>query len=245
MDSPFRVAFIDIETAPNLGYTWAKWEQNVISFAKEWFILSFAVKWAGEKQTTTYGLPDFPGYKRNPTDDARLTKKLWEVLDEADLVVAHNGDKFDLRKANARFLAHKLPPPSPYKTVDTLKLARKYFSLNSNKLDDVANTLGVGRKAETGGFQLWLDCMAGKPAAWKKMLHYNAQDVILLEKVYEKLRPWHATHPRINGYYNCRVCGSDKLQSRGRVMTSTKGSQTRFQCQSCAAWSTYPTNPAA
>ena len=232
---PYRIAFIDIETAPNLGYTWAKYEQNVIAFKKEWFMLSFAVKWAGADKVKTYGLPQFEGYENDRADDSNLVAKLWSVLDEADLVVAHNGDRFDLRKANARFLQHGLTPPSPYKTVDTLKLARKYFALTSNKLDDIAKVLGLGKKAETGGFQLWLDCMAGDEKAWRKMLRYNANDVVLLEKVYECLRPWHATHPDTH-FGACYACGSGRLTRRGFEFGNGKKHQ-RLQCQGCGKWS--------
>lgn len=232
---PFRVVFLDIETAPNLGYTWAKYEQNVLSFEREWFMLSFAFKWAGDEKPKAFGLPDFPGYDDHKSNDAQLVAKLWAVLDEADLVIAHNGDKFDLRKANARFLFHRMTPPSPYRTVDTLKLARKHFALTSNKLDDVAKALGLGKKAETGGFQLWLECMAGNRAAWRKMLRYNAQDVALLEDVYERLRPWHATHPSIvNGA--CAACGGDHLVRRGTGFGNGKRYQ-RLQCYDCGKWS--------
>ena len=231
---PYRIAFIDIETAPNLGYTWGKYEQNVIAFEQEWFLLSFAVMWDGEDTAKTYKLPDFPGYDENRSNDAQLAAKLWAVLDEADLVVAHNGDRFDIKKANARFLAHGMTPPSPFKTVDTLKLARRHFALTSNKLDDVARALGLGRKAETGGFQLWRDCMAGDRKAWAKMARYNSQDVLLLAKVYERLRPWHPTHPNIE-QGTCPACGSDHLMSRGVAFNGDKRVR-RFQCYGCGKW---------
>lgn len=237
---PYRIALIDLETAPNLGYTWGKYEQNVIRFVKEWFLLSFAVKWyGGEGKTKVYALPDFPGYDEDRANDSQLVAKLWEVLDEADLVIAHNGDRFDLRKSNARFLFHGMNPPSPYRTVDTLKLVRKHFALNSNKLDDVAKLLGLGRKAETGGFELWEACMAGDRAAWRKMTRYNGQDVDLLEKIYERLRPWHATHPAIATLHaglTCPACGSTEMQKRGFDLVGQKKIQ-RFQCSGCGKWS--------
>lgn len=232
---PFRVAFLDLETAPNLGYTWAKYEQNVISFEREWFLLSFAVKWSDKKRVHTFGLPHFAGYEKDRADDKKLVAKLWSVLDEADLVIAHNGDRFDLRKANARFLQHGMTPPSPYRTVDTLKIARKYFALTSNKLNDVAKVLGLGKKSDTGGFQLWLDCMAGDAAAWRKMLRYNANDVVLLEKVYEHLRPWHTSHPDTH-IGACHACGSAKLQRRGVEFGNGKKYH-RIQCNGCGKWS--------
>jgi RNase_H superfamily len=239
MSRPYRIAFIDIETAPNLGYTWGRYEQNVIAFTREWYLLSFAVKWAGEKQTKVYCLPDFPGYAKDKTNDRRLVEKLWKVLDGADLVVAHNGDRFDLRKTNARFLVHGMTPPSPYRTVDTLKLARKHFALNSNRLDDVAQLLGLGKKAETGGFDLWLACMAGDRAAWRKMARYNRHDVVLLERVYERLRPWHTSHPNIaidSAPVGCPACASVRLQRRGFGFSANRKYQ-QYVCLDCGRWS--------
>lgn len=237
---PYRIALIDLETAPNLGYTWAKYEQNVISFVREWFLLSFAVKWYGsDEKTKVYALPDFAGYDDDRNNDAALTAKLWEVLNEADLVIAHNGDRFDLRKANARFLFHGMSPPAPYRTVDTLKLVRRHFSLNSNKLGDVAKILGLGQKAETGGFGLWESCMAGDRSAWRKMTRYNAQDVDLLEKIYERLRPWHIAHPAIAAVqdgFACPACGSALMQKRGHELIGRKRIQ-RYQCLGCGKWS--------
>jgi hypothetical protein len=232
---PYRIVYIDIETAPNLGYTWAKYEQNVIAFEREWFMLSFAFKWAGEVKPTVYTLPDFVGYDDDKSNDAQLVAKLWAVLDEADLVIAHNGDKFDIKKTNARFLLHGMAPPAPYRTIDTLKVARRHFALTSNKLDDIAKALGLGQKADTGGFQLWLDCMSGDRKAWKKMARYNGNDVDLLEKVYERLRPWHATHPCIEAGA-CAACGSDHVIRRGVAFSGGKKFQ-RYQCFECGKWS--------
>lgn len=235
-----RILLLDIETSPNLGYVWGKYEQDVIEFKDEWIMLSFSVKWLGDKKTEVYGLPDFTGYSKNKLCDKKLVSKLWEFLDEADVVIAHNGDAFDIKKSNSRFLFHMIDPPTPYKTIDTLKVARKHFKFNSNKLGDLGKTLGVGRKAETGGFTTWLACMNGDMKAWAKMKKYNKQDVVLLEDVYMKLRKWMGNHPNmniINGTTdNCPICGSDKMQKRGFSITKNGGKQ-RFQCQSCAGWS--------
>lgn len=84
-----KIAYIDIETAPSLGYVWQMWEADVLKIEKEWYIMSFAVKWDNEK-TKCYTLPDFKNYKKNPEDDSELVKKLWEVFNDADIVVGHN-----------------------------------------------------------------------------------------------------------------------------------------------------------
>src|SRR6516164_8969462 len=124
MGTDAKILFLDIETAPSLGWVWGKWEQNVIDFKRDWYVLSFAYKWAGDKKVTAKGLNDYKGYQKDRENDKALLADIWELLDETDIVVAHNGDKFDLPKINTRLLQHKNVPPSPYKTVDTLKIAR-------------------------------------------------------------------------------------------------------------------------
>lgn len=233
-----RIVLFDIETAPNLGYTWGKWEQNVIEFTRSWYLLSFAVKTLGDKRVKTYALPDYPGFKRDKENDKALTKELWKMMNEADIVVAHNGDNFDIKKANARFICHGLEPPAPYKTIDTLKVARRHFKFDSNKLDELGAYLKLGRKLPHTGFHLWKGCMTGDDKSWRLMRRYNARDVELLEKVYLKLRPWMTNHPNLNLYTDgsgCPSCKSNNIQRRG-VSVKQNGKRFRFQCQSCASW---------
>lgn len=240
-----KILLFDIETAPTLGYVWGLWEQNVglNQIYEDPYILCWAAKWLDKKTILTASLPDFPLYKKDKRNDREVMKTLWKLLDEADVVVAQNGDAFDIKWVNARFLKHGLKPPSPYKTVDTLKVAKKCFKLNSNKLEYLGNYLGIGRKLETGGFELWKSCMEGDMASWKTMVKYNIQDVALLEEVYLKIRPWMRNHPNWNLYadsdYNCPNCGSQHVQKRGFEYTRTTIKR-KYQCLSCTAWSSQP-----
>jgi DNA polymerase III epsilon subunit-like protein len=201
-------------------------------------MLSFAVKWQGERRVRTHALPDYSSFRRDKENDKALVLDFWRVLNEADIVIAHNGDAFDLKKGNARFIQHGLKPPAPYKTIDTLKIARSKFKFDSNRLDDLGNALGVGRKLPHTGKHLWFGCMAGQAAAWRKMRRYNARDVELLERVYEKIKPWATNHPNLNLYSGkggCPTCQEPTMQRRGRLATKTTVRQ-RFQCMSCGSW---------
>ena len=129
-----KILLFDIETAPNLGYVWGKWEQDVIEFDRQWYMLCFCAKWLGDKKVMTHALPDFSLYKKDPENDKELVKKLWELFNEADIIIAHNGDEFDIKKSNARFIYHGFTPNPHYKTIDTKKIAKKYFSFNENNL---------------------------------------------------------------------------------------------------------------
>jgi uncharacterized protein YprB with RNaseH-like and TPR domain len=229
-----RILFFDIETSPNLGWIWGKWEQDVIDFKSHWYVLAFTAKWY-KGETTTKGLIDYPNYDKSKENDLALIKDIWKLFDQADIVVAHNGDSFDIKKCNARFSFYGMQPPSPYQTIDTLKVAKKYFAFTSNKLDDLGKFLGIGAKYQTGGFKLWQDCMSGKREAWNKMKRYNKQDVNLLEKIYLHFLPWIKNHPNYNiftGQQACPRCGSNKLHSNG-VYRTLSGTRHRMRCYHC------------
>lgn len=226
-----KILFLDIETTPNVSYTWGKFDQDVIAFKEEWKLLSISYKWFKGK-TFFFGL--------NTLSEKELTKLTHALFDEADIIVAHNGDKFDIKKINAKFLQFHLKPPSPYKTVDTLKVLRQVAKLNSNKLNDVGVLLGLGEKVKHSGFDLWLGCMAGNPDSWKQMEKYNKQDVILLQKLYVELLPWIKNHPHFkDGKKVCPNCQSENLENRGYGINQSFKYHRR-QCRDCGAWSSTP-----
>lgn len=239
-----KVLIYDIETAPNLGYYFNLYQEgNIIETLKDWYMLSFAYKWLGEKKIYVKSLPDYKTYKKDKENDVELIKDLWELFDQADIVIAHNGNSFDQKKSSARFIKHNLLPPSPYKEIDTKLVAKRYFKFDSNKLDDLGQYLGVGRKLPTTGKATWLGCMSGDMKSWAVMCKYNIQDVVLLEKVYEKLKPWMRNHPnmavlsgKIDG---CPICSSIRVQKRG--VWFKKGVNKlieiqKYQCVDCGGW---------
>lgn len=235
-----KILLFDIETSPTVGYVWSLFETNVIKVLEPWHLLCFSYKWLGDKDAKVVALPDFDLYKKDPKNDYELVKKLHELFDQASIICGHNGDKFDIRKVNAKLIQHGFMPPSPYKTVDTLKVARRYFKFDSNRLNDLGELLNLGKKVETGGFSLWEKCIAGDKKAWDKMKKYNKQDVVLLEKVYYKLRPWMKQHPYIGVYDDiarptCTHCGSTNLENKGFAYTSSQ-SYCRYQCRECGTW---------
>lgn len=236
-----KILFFDIETMANVGYTWQKYEQNVIDFEREWYLLCFAYKWLGQTNTKAHSLPDYNLYKKDKYNDKMLAEQLWKLFDEADIIVAHNGNSFDVKMVNARFAYHGFPPPSPYKTIDTKLVAKRYFRFNSNKLDDLGNYFDLGRKIDTGGFELWLGCLNNDPMSWHRMVKYNKQDVILLEKVYLRLLPWITNHPsksfKPKADFSCPNCEKDTMIKHKTRMTRT-GLKQQWQCEECGCYET-------
>lgn len=228
-----KVLLLDIETAPNVAFIWKLFD-NYISpdqLVSTSHILCVSAKWLGEKDIAFYSI--------HTHGQQEMLNAIHEMVCEADFVVHYNGTKFDMPTINREFLTEGMPPASPVKQVDLLKVVRRQFRFSSNKLDFVCQQLGLGNKVHHKGMGLWRDCMAGDEKAWKVMERYNKQDVVLLEKLYRKLLPWIPSHPNITLYTqlpdSCPRCGSKKFQSRGTAHTATMAYK-RYQCTSCEGW---------
>lgn len=244
MTKPPSIILIDTETSPLTGLSWSVYKTNILKIIEPSKLLSFAWKVLGEKKTYCKAICDYDGYTPGVIDDEALVKDIWKVIDDADIIIGQNSEAFDLKKIYSRFIVHGLKAPSDFKSIDTLKEARKNFYFDSNKLNDLATILGVKAKLQTGGLSLWLDCIAGNSEAWKKMKLYNAGDVDSLEEVYLKIRPYILNHPNLgliaeSPEVSCSACMSTDLQKRGYSFT-VAGKKRRFQCNSCGAWSTGP-----
>lgn len=231
-----RILLYDVETSPNIAYVWGKYEQNVLGdFIKERQIISIAWKWLGEKEVHVLAMPMLKTYKKNPEDNSELIRKFQSVMNQADIVIGHNIDQFDDKMCNVAFIHSDLGPAKPHKTVDTLKVARKYFCFNSNKLDDLGKFLGLGRKVKHWGFAMWVKCLQGDKKAWDLMMEYNKGDVVLLEGIYLKLRPWITRNPRVKDAPSegCPECKSFDTKKNGRSWRSGRRMVQTYQCLSC------------
>lgn len=230
-----KLAFIDVEVAPNIATIWGIWNQNIgINQLQETSrILCYTAKWYGDRHSW-FGSEYDMGHKG-------MIQSLWQILDEADVVCHYNGKRFDIPVINREFLKYGLTPPSPYKQIDLLMTVKKQFRFVSNKLDHVCDELGIGKKLAHAGHELWLQCMAGDAKAWKTMEKYNIQDVELIVELYEKLRPWITDHPNMALYMDgdttvCPNCGSSHVHKRGIARTKVFSYQ-RYQCKDCGTWS--------
>lgn len=236
-----NILFIDIETAPDVVWTWGVYQANAIAVKEHWYVLSFAAKWRGEKgPILVKGLDDYPGYKGGNSTEQQLLQDIHDLFNKADIVVAHNGVDFDVRKLNARFIHHGMTPPSPYKVVDTKRDLTKVARFSSNRLNWLSKQLGTGEKTmEHHDWKLWEGCMNGDPKSWRAMKVYNRHDVVLLQELYEILAPW-IEQPNA-GVWSDRptcpnpACASKNLIKRGLARAKTRIYQ-RYQCNDCGAW---------
>lgn len=234
-----KILFLDIETSFQIAGVWGRYNQDISSqqVFQDFYVLCWAAAWAGDDHIWCDALHYHKShYRKNPSCDKKVLQSLWKLLDEADYIVAHNGDRFDVPKLNARFIQVGLRPPSTYQQIDTLKMAKESFRFSSNRLDDLGQQLGVGRKLDTGGFSLWKQIVIdGDLKAFDKMVDYNIQDIELLEAVYHKLKPWSKRHPNIRLITDemaCNSCGSTKIMKNGYYNTNTQKYR-KYRCSDC------------
>jgi hypothetical protein len=246
VDNEAKILIFDIETAPMLNWNWSRWKDFVPSamVEQEGFILTWSAKWLND--TKIYN--DWIGRYRTPSiqfytqeDEREVVMSAHKMIDEADVIIGHNIDKFDVKKFNTSCVALGLKPPSPYRTIDTLKVAKKHFKFSSNRLDDLGEFLGCGRKVETGGFRLWRQCMEGDLNAFDKMVKYCDGDILLNEEVYHRLLPFISNHPNVAifGEHDgkvCTRCGSDDLHWTGDQMATKVALYNKFYCGNCFGW---------
>lgn len=228
-----KILLLDIENSPNLAHVWGLWGQDIslAQLQKSAFVLCWAAKWLDED------LVYFDSIHRSSRK--KMLKNIHKMLDEADAVIHYNGKKHDIPLLNKEFIENGFTPPSPYKQIDLYDTAKGQFKFPSNKLEYVCKTLGVGEKLKHIGHELWTLCMAGDNDAWKLMEEYNINDVVILEEVYNKMRPWIRGHANYSLHSDdamvCPNCGGHHHQKRGFHYTLHSQFQ-RYRCKDCGHW---------
>lgn len=233
---PARVLVLDVETLPMLCYAWGLYDQNlgIHNIVKDTCLLAISTTWLYSGKIQSWAMTPKEAKVR---DDARIVQEAWKLLEQAEVVIAHNGRSFDLPKLNARFLFHGLKPPSMYRIVDTCRDIGT-VGLTSKKQDYIGRFTDRKRKLETD-FQLWVDCDNGEPKALKKMEQYNRGDVAQLEEVYTVLKPWISNHPNIAVFEDhasdrCPKCNGRLTWTNARWPTPTRLYPT-YKCKVCGA----------
>jgi hypothetical protein len=233
-DGP-RMLVIDIETSPILARIWSLWSTftalNQIDV--DWHLMSFAAKWYDSDEIIYMD----QSKEKDITNDKKMLKVIWKLLDEADIVITQNGKKFDTKKINARFVMNGMQPPSSYRNIDTFLIAKRHFGFTSNKLEYMTDKLCTKYKklshGKYPGNKLWEECLKGNMDAWAEMEEYNKYDVLSLQELYDVLVPW---DDRINFtvYFEddrCS-CGSTDLRKNGIYYTNANKYQ-KYKCKDC------------
>lgn len=236
-----KVLLLDIETAPIIAHCWSLWENNVSldQIVSDWHILSWSAKWLGDAPNKIMYADQSKA--KDIKDDKVILQKIWNLLDEADVIIGQNSKKFDQKKLNARFVIHGMQPPSSYKHVDTLEIAKKHFAFTSNKLAYMSEKLNKKYKKlkhkKFPGHEMWVECLKGNKEAWRCMEKYNKYDVLALEETYQSLMPWDNTI-NFNVYHDDTTikchCGSTEFHNNGYAYTAS-GKFQRYKCIKCGS----------
>lgn len=234
-----KILLFDLESTPSIAAVFGRFKTNVglnAVIREGGWLLSAAWKILGEDKVHSVALTPEEAITGN---DARIVATLYEQFEQVDMVVAHNGNSFDIPLFRTRLIMNGLPMHKTVKQIDTLQIAKK-LKFNSNKLDGLAQQIGLSRKLENSGMPLWLDCMQGKQEALDTMQEYNEQDVHLLEEVYMVLRGFNTKAPNASHYHGddkvrCQVCGSDDVQFTGNSVFTAASEFKETQCGCCGA----------
>ena len=232
---PPKILIFDIETSAIVAKVWGLYDQNIglNQIEQDWYILSFAAKWFNEDKIFYWDQR-----KAKPrNDDKLILEQIHKLLDEADYVCGHNIARFDLKKLNARFILHNLPPVKPFEVLDTLRIAKKYFAFTSNKLEHLAKYLKCdahkSSHSEFTGMELWTETMRGNKKAFEAMEEYNKTDVIVTEMVFKKLLPWESKINFQSNFWEAICsCGNKEFFKNGLKYTRTGAFQI-YRCNQC------------
>jgi len=236
-----RILTFDVETSPNIGAFWSPWKTNINSsqIIRPWHLLTWSAKWLGEKDILHDRLTST---EATTSDDHRIAMSLRNLIDEADIVIAHNGKKFDIKRLNTRLIVNDILQPSPYRVIDTLQAVKNKFAFVYNNLDYLVKELEVSDGKIETNMKLWLDAINGSDDALEEMDTYCQNDVLILEELYLRIRGWIPGHPNINVYTDedepvCHVCGSKHLTKSGGYYVTQVGKYETYLCKDCGAYS--------
>ncbi len=240
MNTP-RILFYDTETAPAIVASFGLYNQNhsYSQVYQDWFFICAQWNWDGDKKVHSVSIADdFMTFSRDHTCDYLVVKALYEQIQKAGIIVAHNNDGFDFRRFMTKVVEYKLPPIKMPHMVDTLKEARN-FAFMSNKLADLNTKLGLKNKLDIKP-GLWPRAAQGDIEAIEAIVKYGRGDIPALKELYYRLRPYMKNHPNFNVFKEedcCPNCGSVYFTRQGFYTARTTIYQ-RYQCSNpqCGKW---------
>jgi hypothetical protein len=239
-----RILILDIETSPIEAYCWTYWPNYIDPMSqviknskgkpKDWAILTWAAKWLFDDQVYSARVTLEEAVEH---EDYSIMRELWQLMEEADVIVAHNGDKFDIRRINYRFAVNGFKPTSPFQSIDTMKVAKKAWGAPSYKQDYLNRDFGLKRKIETK-FELWERCVTGDQTGLDDMLEYNQGDIFGLEDLYLTVLPWIRGPVNLSMYVDnekpyCPNCLNDNLKTLSKPYRTPAGEYEAYRCMKC------------
>lgn len=236
MSGDAKILFLDIECSMALGYFYGLYDQNISiqNIVEHPRMIAFSAKWYGRKKTLFYS-----EYHHSRKE---MLEEMHALLDEADVVVGWNSKTFDIKWINSEFMVEGMKPPAPYKQIDLMREVKRNSRFISHKLDYVSERLLDENKIEYSMAKMWVIVNdprtdeATRKKEWNSMKRYAIKDTVLLEPLFEGLKPWiKMPHPVSSDENSCHNCGGTHLQRRGTVKTMYS-EYARLYCVDCGKW---------
>ena len=238
-----KIVTLDIETLPIIGSFFRVWNVNIRpqEIIHDWALLSMSYKWMHEADVRNVIMTKEEAVLR---EEARIVEEAWNVVNDADVIITYNGEKFDAKRLNAKFVEYGFPAPSPYKHIDIYRTVGKQFDNTYKSLDWILKLLGLGMKLPHQGRELWTGCQKGDVEALKTMKEYNDNDTVVTELLYLHIRSWIVNHPNIGLYTSedepvCHKCGSSNIAETDKKMYTAASAFDLYQCNDCSSYSRF------
>lgn len=242
-DGP-KILTLDIESSPHKVWSFQIFKtviypESIIDPSRT---ICWSAKWL-DRPTVMFMSEYHHGY-------LPMLERIRNLIDEADVVSAYNGDRFDLPRLRQQFTLNRVPQPSPVIQVDLLKVIKRVEQWPSYKLSYITQQLGMQTKLDAGGLILWRECMGDfgeerQRKAWTKMRRYSKRDTPVLEGLFTKYRSDINNLPSLalfnddlpGDHVGCPspLCGSANVTRQGYRRTKTRR-YPRYQCQDCGKW---------
>lgn len=248
INKKLKILYVDYETCSQIGkFYGSMWQTNITKVLRDFQIMSGSYSWEGENKVYSVGQDDFPGYKKGVFNDKEIVKFFSKLCDEADYVVAQNGDAFDIKVLTTRIAFYGLPAIPALKTFDTKKQAKGNFKFPSNSIKYMAQFFGIESKGEINLLSIEDKCEAGDKKAWAELKKYGKTDTVILKKLFSIFFPYVKIPIIFNNTYstldtinlNCvnPTCLSKELRLHKKRKV-VGGYRNQYQCAVCGSYTT-------
>lgn len=168
-----RVGYIDIETS-NLKANFG-------------IVLSYAIKEKGKN--TIYSRCISKRELRNGTLDKKLISDCIRDMKNFDVLMGYYSSRFDIPflRSRALYWNLKFPIYGELMHKDIWYMVRTKLCLHSNRLETACQHLGIKGKTHMDG-TYWITALTGNEEALKYILEHNKMDVIILEKLHDRIK---------------------------------------------------------
>lgn len=203
-------------------------------------LLCIGYKWLHEKRPKVISVTDYPNWRRDLTNSRKLLKDFTRVYEKADLVVTYNGKMFDQKWLNGKLWHYGMPllPPTPH--VDLYQASKTHLNASRKSLQNLAKVGQFKTSKEGVEGNDWLKASTGHLPSIKSVIAHCKADIEVTEEFYYRMRPFIRQHPRVGGRSECRSCGAEDWEKRGKALTINLGPRLKLRCRQCGSWENRP-----